>query len=171
MVRVAMEEVTGASHGPENRAIDGCSIPTYAVPLRNLALGFARLSSGNGLSPGRLAAARRLFAACMSEPFLVAGTGQPDTDIMRAGKGRIFMKSGAEGVHCAALPELGLGIAIKCDDGAGRAADSAIAAVLARYLTDDPEISGALLDVCKLPVSNRVGTLVGRLRPSPELIG
>jgi L-asparaginase II len=171
LVRAAMEEVTGASHGPENRGVNGCSIPTFAIPLKNMALGFARLASGVGLSAARLAAGRRLFAACMAEPFFVAGTGQPDTDIMRAGKGRIFMKAGAEGVHCAALPELGLGIAIKCDDGAGRAADSAIAAVLARYLTDDPEISGALLDVCKPPVTNRNGAIVGRVRPSAELLG
>jgi L-asparaginase II len=47
---------------------------------------------------------------------------------------RVFVKDGAEGVYCGALPELGLGIALKCDDGAGRAAEAIMAAVIARFL-------------------------------------
>lgn len=170
MVREAMESVTGAEHSADNRAIDGCSIPTYAVPLRSLALGFARMASGNGLSQDRAQAVRRLFTACMTEPFMVAGTGKADTEIMRAGKGRIFVKTGAEGVHCAALPEFGYGIAVKCDDGAERAADSMIAAVLARYIRDDPEISATLMDFCMPPVKSRVGANVGRIRATPALM-
>ena len=70
MVRRTMAEVTGAEHGERNRGIDGCSIPTYAVPLSNLATGFARMATGNGLPADRATAAKRLFAACMAEPFL-----------------------------------------------------------------------------------------------------
>ena len=55
----------------------------------------------------------------MAEPFYVAGTGRADVGLMQAAPGRIFVKTGAEGVYCAAVPELGLGIALKCDDGAG----------------------------------------------------
>ena len=134
MIREAMEDVTGAAHNAENCAIDGCSIPTYAIPLKNLAIGFARMATGTGLSIGRAKAAKRLFAACMAEPFFVAGTGRADTALMQAAPGRIFVKTGAEGVYCAAVPELGLGIALKCDDGAGRAAEAMIAAVLAKLL-------------------------------------
>ena len=64
----------------------------------------------------------------------VAGTGRFDTVLMKATPGRIFVKGGAEGVHCAAIPELGLGIALKCDDGQGRASEVAVAAVLTRLL-------------------------------------
>ncbi|MBL8583382.1 MAG: asparaginase [Rhizobiaceae bacterium] len=170
-VRQAMEEVTGAAHSADNRAVDGCSIPTYAVPIRNLALGFARMASGKGLSRDRNQAVRRLFTACMAEPFMVSGTGRPDTEIMRAGKGRIFVKTGAEGVHCAALPEYGYGIAIKCDDGAGRASDSIVAAVLARHLADDPDISATLMGICMPAVSSRNGVTVGRIRPTPAVTG
>ena len=87
MIREAMEDVTGAVHNAENRAIDGCSIPTYAIPLRNLAVGFAKMATGTGLSVGRAKAARRLFAACMAEPFFVAGTGKADTRAYGSGVG------------------------------------------------------------------------------------
>ncbi|MEP6567579.1 MAG: asparaginase, partial [Mesorhizobium sp.] len=137
MVRDAMQAVTGAAHDADDAATDGCSIPTYAVPLKNFALGFARMATGTGFGPARAKAAKRLFAACMAEPFLVAGTGKADVALMQTAPGRIFVKTGAEGVYCAALPELGLGIALKCDDGASRAAERVIAEVLAKLLHTD----------------------------------
>jgi L-asparaginase II len=116
MVRDAMQSVTGAVHDVDHCGTDGCSIPTYAVPLKSFARGFARMATGRGFSPERARAAKRLISACMAEPFLVAGTGKADVALMQAAPGRIFVKTGAEGVYCAALPELGLGIALKCDD-------------------------------------------------------
>ena len=169
MVREAMEAVTGASHGEENRGIDGCSIPTYAVPLRHLARGFARLATGEGLPEKRAAAARRLMAACMAEPFHVDGTDGADTRLMQAAPGRIFVKTGAEGVYCAALPELGIGIAIKCEDGAGRAAQAIVAAVLARLLRGDRELSETLSGMARPPLLNRNGIAVGEVRPTALL--
>jgi L-asparaginase II len=94
MVRTAMEDVTGAAHNAANRGIDGCSIPTYAVPLRDLARGFARMVTGNGLPPERAKAARRLVSACMAEPFLISGTDKADAALMGAAPGRIFVNRG-----------------------------------------------------------------------------
>ena len=130
-VKAAIEDVTGAALGEDVCATDGCSIPTYAVPLRALALGFARLATGAGLAPGRAAAARRIFAAVAANPAMVAGEGRFDTEVMRLFGPRVFVKTGAEGVYCAALPELGLGLAVKADDGATRAAQVMIAALIA----------------------------------------
>jgi len=169
LVRAVMEEVTGAAHGPGNRAVDGCSIPTYAVPLASLARGFARMATGSGLPPGRAAAARRLLAACMAEPFNVAGTGRADTRLMSQAPGRVFTKSGAEGVFCAALPELGLGLALKCDDGAGRAAEAMLAALLARLLEADESLSSWLDLQARPPVPSRKGAAVGTIRPTGAL--
>ena len=169
MVREAMEAITGAKHDVEYRGIDGCSIPTYAVPLKSLALGFARMVSGQGLGPQRAAAAKRLMSACMAEPFLVAGTGRADVALMQAAPGRIFVKTGAEGVYCAALPELGLGIALKCDDGAGRGAEAIVASILARLLKADMELSSKLVEIAARPVESRVGAKVGTLRPAAAL--
>ena len=169
MIREAMEDVTGAAHDAENRAIDGCSIPTYAIPLKNLAIGFARMATGTGLSAGRAKAARRLFAACMAEPFFVAGTGRADLALMQAAPGRIFVKTGAEGVYCAAVPELGLGIALKCDDGAGRAAEAMIAAVLAKLLRSDEALAARLTLQANPAVPSRIGAKVGAIRPTAAL--
>jgi L-asparaginase II len=105
-------------------AIDGCSVPTWAMPLSAMAAGFARLTQ-----PGEAAAAR-LIAAVRSAPFMVAGTGRFDTRLMQAVP-RLFIKVGAEGVYCGAIPHAGLGFALKCDDGATRAAEVAIAGLLA----------------------------------------
>ncbi len=169
MVRGALEDVTGAAHGEENRGTDGCSIPTYAVPLRNLARAFARMATGRGFGPQRAGAARRLLAACMAEPFLVSGTGKADMALMQAAPGRIFAKTGAEGVYCAALPELGLGIALKCDDGAARGAEVMVAAVLAKLLSGDEAVAARLAELANPTIDNRVGAKVGALRPAAAL--
>ncbi|MBN9252112.1 MAG: asparaginase [Mesorhizobium sp. 61-13] len=169
MIREAMEAVTGAAHDAAHRGTDGCSIPTYAVPLRNFALGFAKMVSGKGLGTVRAKAAQRLLSACMAEPFLVSGTDRADMKLMQAAPGRIFVKVGAEGVYCAALPELGFGIALKCDDGAGRAAEVMIASVLARLLRKDAELSAALDKLARPDIESRIGAKVGMLRPAEAL--
>ncbi len=169
MVREAMEAVTGAPHVEDNQGMDGCSIPTYAVPLRSLAHGFARMVTGVGLPERRAAAARRLVTACMAEPFYVDGTDGADTRLMLAAPGRVFVKTGAEGVYCAAVPELGLGIALKCDDGAGRAAQAMVAAVLARLLRGDRDLSETFSKMARPPLLNRNGFVVGEVRPAALL--
>jgi L-asparaginase II len=110
--------------------IDGCSVPTWAIPLRNMALGFARLVSGEGLSAKRKDAARRIIEAAREHPFMVAGTGRFCTKLMQAVP-RAFVKTGAEGVFCGGVPHAGLGIALKCDDGASRASEATMASILA----------------------------------------
>lgn len=169
MVRECMEAVTGALHEDANQGIDGCSIPTYAVPLRSLAFGFARMATGIGLEPGRGRAARRLLSACMDAPFFVAGSERADTRLMEAAPGRIFVKIGAEGVYCAAVPELGLGIALKCDDGGERAAEVIVAAVLGRLLASDADLAARLDTMARPPLRNRKGRVVGSLRPTEAL--
>jgi L-asparaginase II len=129
-----LEDFTGASLGEAQCAIDGCSVPTWAVPLRNLAHGFAKLGAGRGVSAERARAAARLRHACAAAPWFVAGTGRFCTEIMQLFGQRVFVKTGAEGVYCAALPQQALGIAVKCDDGASRAAQAIMAAILARFL-------------------------------------
>ena len=102
--------------------IDGCSVPTWAYPLSNMALGFAKLTE----TP----TGKRIIAAVRKHPFMVAGTGRFDTKLMEAVP-RVFVKTGAEGVYCGCIPHANIGIALKCDDGAGRAAETAMAALLA----------------------------------------
>lgn len=171
LVREALAQVTGAAHAPERRGTDGCSIPTYAVPLKSLALGFARMATGNGLPYRRAKAARRILAACMAEPFFMSGTGRHDLAVIAAGAGRVFVKTGAEGVYCGTVPELGLGIALKCDDGAGRASEVAVAAILASLLASDREMVERLHELAHRSLFNWRGIHVGDLRPAGPLLG
>ena len=129
-VTAALQAATGNDLANTPSGTDGCSFPTFAVPLRKLALAFARVGTGVGLSADHAAAAKRLRAAVAAAPFMVAGTGRFDTRVMQRLGARVFCKVGAEGVYCAALPEAGLGVAIKIDDGnIARAGEIAMAAV------------------------------------------
>jgi len=163
-IRGVMEGLTGAALAHDNCGIDGCSIPTYAVPLKGLAHGFARMVTGNGLEPVRAKASRRLVEACMAEPFYVAGTRRACTRLMQAAPGRIFAKTGAEGVFCAAIPEQGIAIALKCEDGATRAAEAMVAATLARFFRDEPELHASLMAQANHSMRNWNGIHVGDVR-------
>ncbi|OOG67007.1 asparaginase [Sinorhizobium sp. A49] len=163
-IRGAMESLTGAILGRDNCGVDGCSIPTYAVPLKGLAHGFAKMVTGVGLAPERARASKRLIEACMAEPFYVAGTKRGCTRLMETAPGRIFAKTGAEGVFCAAIPEQGIAIAVKCEDGATRAAEAMVTATLARFFKDEPEVHAALMAQASHTMKNWNGIPVGDVR-------
>ena len=170
-IRGIMESLTGATLTHDNCGTDGCSIPTYAVPLKGLAHGFAKLGTGQGLEPIRALAARRLFDACMAEPFYVAGTKRFCTRLMEVAPGKIFAKTGAEGVFCAVLPEKGLSFAVKCEDGSTRAAEAMIAALLARHFETDSEEQAALAAMANPTMKNWNGIEVGEVRVTDVMLG
>ena len=169
-VRAAIEDLTGVGVGADVCGVDGCSIPTWAVPLNRLAQAFAKFATGKGLAPERAKAAARLLAACAAQPYFVAGTGRFCTGIMRLFGPRVLVKTGAEGVFCGALPEQGIGIALKCDDGAKRAAEVAMAAMIARFLPMSDEERAALARFVRPTLKNWNGIEVGGLRPSHAVI-
>jgi L-asparaginase II len=169
-VTSTLQAVSGYDLAETPRGTDGCSIPTYAVPLRGLAHGFAKMATGNGLDPLRAKASQRLFDACMAEPFYVAGTGRACTALMQIAPGRIFAKTGAEGVFCAAIPEQGVAIAVKCDDGHTRAAEAMIAAALGRFFERDTAVRSALTDMASVRMHNWNGIHVGDIRATAALI-
>jgi L-asparaginase II len=168
-VRAALEEITGASHDEEYCGIDGCSIPTYAIPLPAMAFGFARFGTGTGVSADAAKAAARIRKAVASHPFMVAGTDHFDTGVMEILGERAFIKVGAEGVYCAALPELGYGIALKIDDGGTRAAEAAMGALLLRYLDLGDEERRAIEGLAEPALRNRNGIEVGQIRAGADL--
>jgi L-asparaginase II len=168
-VAAAIEAVTGARLSGAMRGVDGCAIPTYAVPLVALARGFARFGTGHGLSPERVKAAARIRVAVAAYPVTVAGRGRFDTEVMSLLGARVFSKSGAEGVFCAALPEAGLGLAVKADDGAGRASQVMIAALIRRFGDFDDETKARLARFVSPRLSNWNGAEVGLLRPAGPL--
>ena len=108
--------------------VDGCGVPVHGMPLRSMATLFARLAGPERL--GDVApAADRVTEAMLSEPYLVGGRHRVDTDLMKA-TGDVVAKSGAEGLECAAILPSGLGIAVKVEDGGGRASAPALISVL-----------------------------------------
>jgi L-asparaginase II len=168
-VAAAIAAATGARLSEEMRGVDGCAIPTYAVPLIALARGFARLGTGQGLSPAGRKAAARIRSAVAAHPVTVAGKGRFDTDVMSLLGAGAFTKGGAEGVFCAALPEVGLGLAVKADDGAGRAAQVMIATLIRRFGGFDDERAARLQPFVVPRLLNWNGAEVGRLRPAGPL--
>jgi L-asparaginase II len=169
LVRSVLEDFTGAALGEACCAVDGCSVPTWAVPLQKLAYGFAKFGTGRGMSGERGRAAAQLRHACAKAPWFVAGTDRFCTDIMRMFGERVFVKTGAEGVYCAALPQQGLGIALKCDDGASRAAQAIMAAVIARFLPLAASERAALSRFVAPSLRNWNGFEVGQIRTTDAL--
>lgn len=165
-VRQAIEEMTGEATSPQMCAIDGCSVPTWAMPLKGLARAFARLASMSGLSPERVAAGKRLMHACTTEPQMVEGTGRFGSGVMHKLGVSAFVKGGAEGVYCAAFPEQGLGMALKIDDGTKRGAEAAAAHVIASLFPSQINNAG---DLYEMTLTNWRGTRVGEIMPSGDL--
>ena len=165
-VKAAFEDLAGISIPDEHRAVDGCSVPTWAMPLSALARGFARFGSGKGMGPERAKAAQRLRAACAAKPWHIAGTGRFCTTVMKRFGDRVFVKTGAEGVFCGAIPGAGLGVAIKIDDGAARASEVAMAGVIARFVPLDDEDRAAFDWLLRPALRNWNGIEVGAIAPA-----
>lgn len=159
-VRAAFEDVTGEDS--PRYAVDGCSAPNFATSVHGLARAMARFAAAEeGTSRGR--AMIRLRSAMTLHPELVAGEGRSCTRLMRAMSGRAAVKTGAEGVFVAMIPERRMGVALKIADGATRASECAIAAILVRLgvLEADDPAAKAYLDA---PILNRRGLDTGSVR-------
>ena len=169
-VTAALQAATGYDLEQAARGTDGCSIPTYAIPLRHLAHAFARVATGAGLAPEHAQAARRLCQAVARAPQMVAGTGRFDSRLMARLGERVFCKVGAEGVYCAALPEVGLGVALKMDDGnTARAAEVVMAAVIEARLALEGEDAALVRSLSRVELRNWNGIEVGALQAAPAL--
>lgn len=162
-VHKTLSEITGLPLGRDVEGIDGCSVPNWAMPLGALARAFAQIVTGDGLGPVRRKAVERIVEACWTEPELVAGAGRADTVVMAKLPGRVFMKTGAEGVYCGAFPQSGLGFALKIDDGAKRASAGCAIAIVEHFI---PEARG-LVD--KSTLTTWRGLPVGHIRSSGML--
>ena len=169
-VTAALAAATGADLTNAPVGTDGCSIPTYAIPLRQLAHGFARVATGVGLSADHGRAAQRLRQAVARAPFFVAGSNRFDTRVMQRLGERVFCKVGAEGVYCAALPDQGLGVAIKVDDGNNsRACEVVMAAVIEALVRLDDDEHAFMRGFSEVALVNWNGITVGRLQASAGL--
>lgn len=167
-IRLATEEVTGetvAGHG-----IDGCSAPNFAMSLTALARGMQAFAAARDTGDARSRAMVRLRESMAKHPELVAGEGRACTELMRAMGGHVTIKTGAEAVFVAMIPELKLGLALKITDGATRASEAAVVALLARLGVLDARHP---LAQKRLPAVQRNwrGLTTGELRLAPGFVG
>ncbi|MDG1087083.1 MAG: asparaginase [Acidimicrobiales bacterium] len=154
-VRDAQALMTGVDLQDQVPVIDGCGIPVYQFPLVSLAQAMARLVTPEAVPAVFAAAAARVTAALPSRSFLVSGTGRAPYVLTEAATEPMILKGGAEGVMMGALPERGIGFALKCEDGNGRGVDEAVAAVLHQLGLLPERVS------MNTPLLNRAGTEVG----------
>lgn len=125
--------------------VDGCGVPVFSIPLERFAYAFARMAHSQVLGDERSKVVDRITSAMMNVPEMVAGTDRFCTDFMRIAKGRTFGKSGAEGVYCIGDKETGVGIAIKIEDGNGRATFPVAVEVLKQLgIFNDNQVEAAM---------------------------
>jgi L-asparaginase II len=141
--------------------VDGCGLPTFALPLDRTALACARFAAAAGRGD---TAAATIVHAMTAHPEFVAGTGRLCTALMRTTNGRVFAKVGAEGYYCAGVPGLELGIALKVEDGARRASEPALLGVLSAVGALEAGELERLREFAQPVVTNTRGETVGDVR-------
>lgn len=168
MVARTLEKFTGCNLQRCPVGIDGCSVPTWAMPLNKIAEAFskvARFSNGETIDDSftkqEKNAIEQLTGAILKHPFMVAGTDRCCTRIMQVLGNKVVVKYGAEAVYTAAVPSRGLGIALKIDDGSTRAAESAIINILDKIGALDNDEKRQLAKFHKHPIKNCAGVTVG----------
>jgi L-asparaginase II len=160
----AVTQVTGVERGAMVLGVDGCTTVCYGLPVIAMARAYAALANDGREALGTV---RR---AMLAHPEMIAGEGRFCTDLMRALPGEIIAKVGAEGIHCAALPRSGMGIALKVEDGDMRASPPALLAILQALAPRLPPEARLPLD--SVPqwshqsICNTRGVQVGEIRAS-----
>ncbi|HVX40164.1 MAG TPA: asparaginase [Gemmatimonadaceae bacterium] len=143
------------------QAVDGCGVVAFALPLENMARAWARLARAyrdeNGIP-------HRVLHAMRTRPFLIGGTDRFDSVLIEETEGRAVAKIGAEGVHCVAIPEQGIGFAVKVDDGAQRAQFPAVIRLLQQFDVLPSALPPRLEEYLRRPVRNTRGEVVGEIR-------
>jgi L-asparaginase II len=142
--------------------VDGCGATVFGVPLESAARGYARLASA--ICRGE-EVPRRIADALRMRPVIFGGNDRFDTILLEETDGRVIAKVGAEGVHCALIPDSGVGLAIKVEDGAQRAQHVAVIRVLQRIGALPESLPPRLADLARKPVRNTRNEVVGEIRP------
>jgi L-asparaginase II len=155
----------GVGEGGLQLGTDGCGVPTFCVTIHQAARAFAVLADPSGLSEGRAAAVRRVTAAMQCHPLMVAGTGRLNTEVMAAFKDRLFCKSGAEAMFGIGLPALGLGVAVKIEDGNARALGAVVMEALSQLGVITASEAEELAQIHHPVIRNHHGWAVGEMRP------
>ncbi len=165
-VREAFEEMT--KEEVKNYGIDGCGAPNFMCSVQGLARAAANFANADQASGKRGEAMQLLNKAMRTHPLLLAGTNRACSELISASDGRAIIKTGAEAVYLAIIPERQIGIALKIEDGSTRASECAIAALLVRLgvvEANHPMVKKRLNPVLK----NFNDDPVAEIRPGAEI--
>jgi len=164
LVRDTLMMLTGCHLSRSRPGIDGCGIPVYAMPLAAVAAGMMKLAAPESLDATARDAVQGIRDAMLGNPYLVAGRERFCTTLIETLAPNVLVKTGAEGVFCATLLDQGLGIALKIDDGATRAAETAMGGVLRHLGAIDDSQRDRLGSILEPPVLNVAGRQVGHIK-------
>jgi L-asparaginase II len=156
----------GVSGSAIATGVDGCGVVTFGLSIEVLSRIFARFATAARRNTGMAA---RVVQAILQNPAVIAGTDRLCTALVQATHARIFAKVGAEGVYCAGVPGAELGIALKVEDGAGRAAEPALLAVLHQLGVLSSDEMGGLQRWVQPQIVNTRGERVGHIDALIEL--
>jgi L-asparaginase II len=170
LIRKALEALTGCSLQNAPLGVDGCGIPVYGMPLQGIATAMMKIACPDGLDDETARAVVRIREAMIAHPHLVAGRHRFCTEVMNALAPNVVVKTGAEGVFCAAMLDQGLGVALKIDDGASRASEVAMGGVLRRLEAVGTSQFRKLAAKLEPEVRNVAGKPVGVIRASSVLL-
>ncbi len=149
--------------------IDGCGLPVYCLPLRNLALAYANLCSGNFMDGRYLESQNHVIRAMTVHPEMIGGKGRFDTELMTHFGDRLIGKFGDEGVYCVGLIGKGIGIALKIEDGHTRAVSPTVLETLKQLEIIKIEEMALLRNFWNPSIKNHRGEVVGEIRTAFKL--
>ncbi|MEA4882687.1 MAG: asparaginase [Clostridia bacterium] len=159
----AVSQVCGLRKERVIRGVDGCGVVVFGMPIANMAYAYARMSRPSSLPAIYREPARLVVEAMLRYPNMIGGTQDFGSKLMRGANGRIFAKGGAEGLFCLGLPELGIGVAVKIEDGGARALPTAVMEVLREIGAADEKMLTAPDTAVERPIQNHRGDAVGRM--------
>src|SRR2546423_2029906 len=161
--RTILHEVslwTAVPCGQIEQAVDGCGVVVFGMTLERMARAYSRFAIAAERGEEY---PRRVVNAMSTNPFLVGGTDRFDSALIAATNGEVVSKVGAEGVHCALIPERGIGVAIKVQDGAQRAQYPALLRLLQELDALPDPLPPKLQEWMRKPVKNTRGECVGQV--------
>ncbi len=143
---------------------DGCGLAAIYMPIQALARACAKISRVDKLKGVRRQTMQTILGAVAAHPQMIAGTNRCCTDVIKATRGEVLVKTGAEAVYIAVVAKLGLGLALKIDDGSTRACNAALGALLLRINAIDSSLYDSLHQHFKPEIMNSQGYKTGEIR-------
>ena len=165
----AVAEVSGLPPEKVVRGVDGCGVGVFGMPIANMAYAYARLADPGALPECFRDPAQRMTSAMIEYPEMIGGSSDFGSNLMRNGGGTVFAKGGAEGLFCVGVPRLGIGIAVKIEDGVSRGLQTSVMEVLRVLDIAGPEMLNEEQTSVAAPIRNCRKEGVGEITPCFEL--